>query len=134
MAPYLCNWRWKVVGSLRRNWEFRSLICFCFVFKIPIFNFRCDSVDKLRNKMPSLEQEIQDPNKFKEFYQFTFNYGKANNPGQKGKKCIFEIILENIILISFNRFGHRCCIGLLEPHTPRKISTPWYMDDICQGI
>ena len=89
--------------------------------------------------MPSLEQEIQDPNRFKEFYQFCFNYGKANNPGQKGKKYIFskyiylfEIILESIILIYF-RCGHRCCISLLEPHTPRKISTPWYMDNICQG-
>ena len=107
--------------------------------KISIFDFRCDSVDKLRNKMPSLEQEIQDPNRFKEFYQFCFNYGKANNPGQKGKKYIFskyiylfEIILESIILIYF-RCGHRCCISLLEPHTPRKISTPWYMDNICQG-
>ena len=40
--------------------------------------------------MSSLEQEIQDPNKFKEFYQFTFNYGKANAPGQKGKKKFKE--------------------------------------------
>ena len=57
--------------------------------------------------MSSLEQEIQDPNIFKEFYQFTFNYGKANTPGQKGKKKkfkyidLFEIFLKNIILISF---------------------------------
>ena len=114
----------KSCRVLKKKLGIQKLNLFFFFTSIPIFNFRCDSVDKLRNKMPSLEQEIQDPNKFKEFYQFTFNYGKANNPGQKGKKCIFEIILENIILISFNRFGHRCCIGLLEPHTPRKISTP----------
>lgn len=45
------------------------------------FLCRCDSVDKLRNKCPSLEQEIRDAVRFKDFYQFTFNYAK--NPGQK---------------------------------------------------
>ena len=47
-----------------------------------VFNFRCDTADKLRDKCPSLEQIIRDNAKFKEFYQFTFNYAK--NPGQKG--------------------------------------------------
>merc|ERR1711915_611435 len=42
----------------------------------------CDSVDKLKAKLPSLEKEILDQSKFKEFYQFTFNYAK--NPNQKG--------------------------------------------------
>ena len=49
---------------------------------------------------------------------------------------LFEVLLKSVIFIYFNicfRCGHRCCIGLLEPHTPRKISTPWYMGDICQG-
>ena len=41
----------------------------------------CDSVDKLKTKLPNLEKEILDQNKFKEFYQFTFNYAK--NPSQK---------------------------------------------------
>lgn len=38
----------------------------------------CDSLDKLRAKLPSLEREIQDPTKFKDFYQFTFNYAKSS--------------------------------------------------------
>ena len=46
------------------------------------FYSRCDSVDKLKMKCPGLEQEIREPSKFKDFYQFTFNYAK--NPGQKG--------------------------------------------------
>jgi len=58
----------------------------------------CDSVDKLRNKMSSLEQEIQDPNIFKEFYQFTFNYGKANTPGQKGLDADVALAYWNLIL------------------------------------
>ena len=88
--------------------------------------------------MSALEQEIQDPNKFKEFYQFTFNYGKANAPGQKGKKYLRKkksLIFENIYLNSKKNYrsGRGYCIGLLEPHTPRQISTPRYMDHICQG-
>ena len=44
--------------------------------------FRCDTPEKLKVKCPSLEQDIRDPSRFKDFYQFTFNYAK--NPGQKG--------------------------------------------------
>ncbi|MBN3275336.1 DCNL2 protein, partial [Polyodon spathula] len=42
----------------------------------------CDSPDKLKSQLPRLEQELKDPGKFKDFYQFTFNFAK--NPGQKG--------------------------------------------------
>ena len=47
-----------------------------------MYLFRVDSIEKLKSRCASLEQEIRDPNKFKDFYQFTFNYAK--NPGQKG--------------------------------------------------
>lgn len=53
--------------------------------KVPLdshYCFSCDSVEKLRGKCSNLEQEIVDPGRFKDFYQFTFNYAK--NPGQKG--------------------------------------------------
>ena len=46
------------------------------------FYFRCDALDRLKQKCSTLEQEIRDPVRFKDFYQFTFNYAK--NPGQKG--------------------------------------------------
>ncbi|KAG9349652.1 hypothetical protein JZ751_028100 [Albula glossodonta] len=42
----------------------------------------CDSPDKLKALLPRLEQELKDSGKFKDFYQFTFNFAK--NPGQKG--------------------------------------------------
>ncbi|XP_030057366.1 DCN1-like protein 2 isoform X3 [Microcaecilia unicolor] len=42
----------------------------------------CDSTEKLKVLLPRLEQELKDPGKFKDFYQFTFNFAK--NPGQKG--------------------------------------------------
>lgn len=43
---------------------------------------RCDSVEKLKSKVTALEPELKEPLKFKDFYNFTFNYAK--NPGQKG--------------------------------------------------
>uniref|UniRef100_A0A8C5TQT1 DCN1-like protein n=2 Tax=Malurus cyaneus samueli TaxID=2593467 RepID=A0A8C5TQT1_9PASS len=42
----------------------------------------CDTTEKLKALLPRLEQELKDPAKFKDFYQFTFNFAK--NPGQKG--------------------------------------------------
>lgn len=44
--------------------------------------YRCDSPEKLKALLPRLEQELKDSGKFKDFYQFTFNFAK--NPGQKG--------------------------------------------------
>lgn len=43
---------------------------------------RCDSPEKLKTILPRLEQELKDSTKFKDFYQFTFNFAK--NPTQKG--------------------------------------------------
>lgn len=58
-----------------------------------IIIFRCDSIEKLKLKLPTLENELRDAVKFKDFYNFTFNYAK--NPGQKGLgKCVFNILLD----------------------------------------
>lgn len=51
----------------------------CFVF---LSFCRCDSIEKLKAQLPKIEQELKDSRKFKDFYQFTFNFAK--NPGQKG--------------------------------------------------
>lgn len=48
-------------------------LCFCT---------RCDSIEKLKAQLPKMEQELKDQSRFKDFYQFTFNFAK--NPGQKG--------------------------------------------------
>lgn len=47
-------------------------------------------------KLPALEAEIQDAMKFKDVYQFTFNYAK--NQGQKGLDLEMAIAYWNIIL------------------------------------
>jgi Cullin binding len=61
-----------------------------------IIVFRCDTIEKLRLKLPALEAEIQDAMKFRDVYQFTFNYAK--NPGQKGLDLDMAIAYWNIIL------------------------------------
>ena len=61
----------------------------------------CDSVDKLKAKLPSLEKEILDQSKFKEFYQFTFNYAK--NPNQKGLDLEMALAYWNIVMAG--RYG-----------------------------
>ncbi|XP_014389702.1 PREDICTED: DCN1-like protein 1 isoform X6 [Myotis brandtii] len=43
---------------------------------------KCDSIEKLKAQIPKMEQELKEPGRFKDFYQFTFNFAK--NPGQKG--------------------------------------------------
>lgn len=64
------------------------------------FFFRCDTIDKLKMKCPSLEQEIREPSKFKDFYQFTFNYAK--NPGQKGLGRSQSKVLDNGRIVGKN--------------------------------
>lgn len=41
----------------------------------------CDSIEKLKSKLALSEMEINDCRKFRDFYNFTFNYAK--NPNQK---------------------------------------------------
>ena len=55
-----------------------SILYMCLV-EIPVFS--CDSIDKLRKRCETLHKDIQDPYKFKLFYQFTFSFAKT--PGQK---------------------------------------------------
>lgn len=57
---------------------------------------RCDSVEKLRDKVPSLRQELQDENSFKDFYAFTFEYGKQD--GQKSLSLDVAIELWKLVL------------------------------------
>ncbi|KAL8595685.1 DCN1-like protein 1 [Nucella lapillus] len=74
----------------------------------------CDSIDKLRVKCGSLEQDIVDPIRFKDFYQFTFNYAK--NPGQKGLDLDMALAYWNIVLAGRFRFLDLWCKFLQENH------------------
>lgn len=55
-----------------------------------------DSLDMLRRRLLAVEQELQDSTKFKDLYQFTFNFAK--NHGQKGLELEMAMAYWNIVL------------------------------------
>jgi len=58
----------------------------------------CDSISKLRNRLPDVEKEIDsNQEKFKEFYAFTFGYAKSNST-QKGLDVQTAVGYWNIVL------------------------------------
>jgi len=71
------------------------------------FSFSSDSVEKLKARLPSLEVELKDQFRFKDFYHFTFNYAK--NPGQKGLDLEMAIAYWNIVLQGKFRFLDLWC-------------------------
>lgn len=68
---------------------------------------RVDSVEKLKSRLPTLETELKDQLRFKDFYHFTFNYAK--NPGQKGLDLDMAITYWNIVLQGRFRFLDLWC-------------------------
>lgn len=76
-------------------------------FVMGLLELGVDSIDKLKAKLSTLESEIKDPNKFKDFYHFTFNYAK--NPGQKGLELDMAIAYWNIVLRGRFKFLDAWC-------------------------
>jgi DCN1-like protein 1/2 len=74
----------------------------------------CDSIDKLKSRCSSLENEIRDQSRFKDFYHFTFNYAK--NPGQKGLDLDMALAYWNIVLSGRFKFLDLWCKFLKEHH------------------
>ncbi|CAH1114298.1 unnamed protein product [Psylliodes chrysocephalus] len=74
----------------------------------------CDNIDKLKARLPTLENELRDNYKFKDFYHFTFNYAK--NPGQKGLDLDMAIAYWNIVLKGKFKFLNLWCTFLQENH------------------
>uniref|UniRef100_A0A8D2GU22 DCN1-like protein n=1 Tax=Urocitellus parryii TaxID=9999 RepID=A0A8D2GU22_UROPR len=74
----------------------------------------CDTTEKLRTLLPSLEQELQDSVKFKDFYQFTFTFAK--NPGQKGLDLEMAVAYWKLVLSGRFKFLDLWNTFLLEHH------------------
>lgn len=55
-----------------------------------------DSIEKLKQKLPALEAELNDLARFKDFYQFTFNYAKETT--QKSLDLESAIAYWNIVM------------------------------------
>uniref|UniRef100_A0A8C7NFN1 DCN1-like protein n=2 Tax=Oncorhynchus mykiss TaxID=8022 RepID=A0A8C7NFN1_ONCMY len=74
----------------------------------------CDSIEKLKAQLPKMEQELKDQGKFKDFYQFTFNFAK--NPGQKGLDLEMAIAYWNLVLAGRFKFLDLWNTFLVEHH------------------
>lgn len=66
-----------------------------------------DNVEKLKEKLHILDNELKDMTKFKDFYQFTFNYAK--DPGQKGLDLEMAIAYWRIVLAGRFKFLEDWC-------------------------
>lgn len=66
-----------------------------------------DSIEKLKEKLHILDNELADQAKFKDFYQFTFNYAK--DPGQKGLDLDMAIAYWRIVLAGRFKFLEDWC-------------------------
>lgn len=91
-----------------------------------------DSIDKLKVKLPQIEVELNDMMKFKEFYQFTFNYAK--DPGQKGLDLEMAVAYWNICLRDRFKFLDLWCQFLMvsDSKTNQKLITNIQFNIFCQ--
>jgi DCN1-like protein 1/2 len=98
-------------------WKFRAATQCEFTrkeFVDGMSDLGCDSIDKLKTKLPSLEMDLRDPAKFKDFYQFTFMF--ARTPGQKGLELEMALAYWNIVLRDRFKFLDLWCQFLQENH------------------
>lgn len=91
------------------------------------YSFSCDSLDKLKQKLPTLEKEIAEVSRFKDFYQFTFSYAK--NPGQKSLDLEMALAYWDIVLKDRFRFLDIWCKFLkvslyFKLHDAEKVFVP----------
>jgi len=79
-------------------WKFKAAVQCEFTrkeFTDGMLELSVDTLDGLKRKMPSVEQELTDAAKFRDLYQFTFNFAK--NPEQKGLDLEMAIAYWNIV-------------------------------------
>ncbi|XP_041358248.1 DCN1-like protein 1 [Gigantopelta aegis] len=121
----------KFLEDLSLNPESRTVLILAWKFKAAtqceftkeefvsgMIELGCDTIDKLRNRCTAMEAEIKDAHKFKDFYQFTFNYAK--NPGQKGLDLDMALAYWNIVLAGRFKFLD-LWISFLQEHHKRSI-------------
>jgi len=86
-------------------WKFKTAVQCEFTrkeFMEGMIELGCDSLEALKRRLPAVETELNELPKFKDLYQFTFNFAK--NPGQKCLDLEMAIAYWNIVLRGRFRF------------------------------
>jgi len=98
-------------------WKFRAQTQ-CEFTRDEFVNGFCDlgvdNLDKLKQKLTQLDVDLQDVHRFKDFYQYTFNYAKET--GQKGLDLEMAIAYWNIVLKDRFKFLDLWCKFLTVSH------------------
>jgi len=63
---------------------------------------RCDSIEKIKERLPTLKESINEEQSFKEFYYFVFEYSKE----EKANNIRCDIAIEMWPLLLKDRFKH----------------------------
>ncbi|XP_031638142.1 DCN1-like protein [Contarinia nasturtii] len=84
-----------------------------------------DCIDRLRSKLLAVENELHLPTKFKEFYNFTFNYAKDD--AQKGIDLETAIAYWNILLRGQFKFLDQWCEFLTKNYNRPIQKDVWYL-------
>lgn len=101
----LLAWKWKAALQCEFSRE---------EFYNGMQDMGCDSIEKLKNKLNLLEMEINDFKRFRDFYNFTFNY--AINPNQKSLDLDMALTYWNIVLENHFKFLPLWCEYLRDNH------------------
>jgi len=75
---------------------------------------KCDSTEKLRDRVPTIRASLADDGTFKEFYMFIFNYGRP--PQQKSLSLEMAIELWQMVLANRFKFLSDWVSYLKEKH------------------
>ncbi|KRX91006.1 DCN1-like protein 1, partial [Trichinella pseudospiralis] len=122
----------KFLADLKISAEDRSVLVFawkvnaqtqCEFTKDEFINglvsLRCDTVEKIRQRLHLLEDELNQPSAFRSFYQFTFGYAK--NPDKKFLDQEMAIGYWKLLLTGkFNHLDSWC--SFLEEHHNKPIT------------
>lgn len=69
-AVLVLAWKLKAQTQCEFTWQ---------EFSTGLTECRVDSLEKLKMKLPSMVDELRDPSKFRDFYQFTFSYARVSS-------------------------------------------------------
>lgn len=87
---------WKLKAQIQCEFS-------CQEFVTGLTEMKVDTLEKLKTKLPSLSEEVrQSPDKFRQFYQFTFNYARTST-----QRCLdVDVAIEYWKLVFGGNFGY----------------------------